>query len=53
MLSEWDLGSEGGCTITVDLLICNTRNEETDHEKQSRLPTVEAFRSSVLLRDFK
>ena len=60
MLSEWDMSGlrlrSGRCTGTVDLLRYDTRNEDLIHEKRSRdrtlqLPTVEAFKRSVLLRD--
>ena len=43
----------GRCTCTVDLLICNSRNEDLivkDEADIVQLPTVEAFKSSVLLR---
>ena len=58
MLSELDMSRlrlrRGRCTGIVDLLICNSRNEDLimkDEADIVQLPTVEAFRSSVLLRD--
>ena len=61
MLSEWDMSGarfkRRRCIGTVDLLICNTRNEELSHEKRSKHCVTCSCRllklsgSSVLLRD--
>ena len=57
MLSELDMSGlrlrRGQCTGTVDLLICNSRNEELIIKNgiaQRAMPTVDAFKCSVLLR---
>ena len=59
MPSECDMSGlwrvrRGRCTGTVDLLICNSRNEDLIMKNEAdivQLPTVETFKSSVLLRD--
>ena len=58
MLLEWDMSGlrprRGRCTGTVDLLICNSRNEDLIMKDEADIvqpPTVEALKRSVLLGD--
>jgi len=59
MLSEWDSMSglrlrRGRCTGTVDLLVCNTRNEELIIKNEADIATCNCRLSnfqSLLLRD--
>ena len=58
MLLEWDMSGfrprRGRCTGAVDLLISNSRKEDLIMKNEAdivQLPAVEAFKSSVLLRD--